>query len=208
MARVDKATSDKTRQRILTIAAAEIYENGFRATGLNDILKKSGLTKGAFYHHFKSKSELGVAIAEEVVDKAFRELWIKPLEKSDANTQTIIDSLQYAIAANNSKDVTKGCPLANLTQEMANQDQKICAVLRRTVDDWRQQLANVLKREQDRGLLRSNVDCDQSSYFIISSLQGAIGLAKPYHDPRPFRSALRALIDYLKSLTNVDRVAA
>lgn len=201
MTKSEQASSNATRQRILSIAAAEIYENGFRATGLNDILAKSGLTKGAFYYHFKSKSDLGLAVAQEVIDNAIRQLWIKPLQKADAGVETIIGTLQYAIAANNTRAATNGCPLGNLSQEMANQDQRICAAICHTIEDWRNQLVKVLKNEQERGVLKPDVDCEQSAYFILSSLQGAIGLAKPYHNPVPFRSAIRALIDYLRSLT-------
>ncbi len=200
MANVDKATSESTRQTILQVAAAEIHENGFRATGLNDILSKTGLTKGAFYHHFKSKAELGLAVADEVIDKAIRQMWINPLKKEGASVETLKSSLEYAMAANNQKMVSYGCPLCNLANEMATQDERICEALKNTIEDWRTQIFNVLKRDQSRGVLKDSIDCEQSAYFILSSLQGAIGLAKPYHSTAPFRASLRGLIDYLEGL--------
>lgn len=192
--------SESTRETILRIAASVIHENGFRATGLNDILSKSGLTKGAFYHHFKSKAELGLAVAKEIIDKSIRDMWIKPLEKEGAGIEVLESSIEYAMAANNKSAVSIGCPLCNLTNEMAMHDPKICEALRSTVEDWRQHIVNVLQRDQDRGVIRPGLDCEQSAYFILSSLQGAIGLAKPYHSSKPFRASLRGLMDYLDGL--------
>lgn len=200
MSTAEQTKSQATRKTILNVAAAEIYQNGFRSTGLNEILSKTGLTKGAFYHHFRSKAELGLAVAQEIIDGTIRELWIKPLQRANAGVEVLQSTLQYAMAANNTKTVSSGCPLCNLAQEMANQDENICAALRHTLDDWLQQITNVLKHDQEIGRIRSNVDCEQSAYFILSSLQGAIGLAKPYHSPAPFRASMRGLIDYLDGL--------
>ncbi|MGV6807605.1 MAG: TetR/AcrR family transcriptional regulator [bacterium] len=200
---------ESARQTILMIAAQEIHKNGFRATGLNDILKQTGLTKGAFYYHFKSKAELGRAVAEEIIDKMIREMWMRPLEKEGAGLSTLQSILDYAMAANNKKIVSLGCPLCNMAQEMATQDEAICAVLRRTIDDWRARVSSALKNDQIKGLIKKTVDCDQSALFFLSSLQGAIGIAKPYHDPAPFRSSLRCLRDYLDSLraTTIQQAA-
>lgn len=203
-----KKSAESTRDTILKIAAAVIHENGFRATGLNDILSKTGLTKGAFYHHFKSKAELGLAVAREVVDKTIREMWIKPLENVNAGVDSLESSIEYAMAANNKNVVSRGCPLCNLANEMAAHDEKICEAVRATIEDWRKNIEAVLKRDQQKGILRANIDCEQSAYFILSSLQGAIGLAKPYHSSAPFRSALRALIDYLEGLKSPQAVAS
>lgn len=200
MARGDKAASEATRQTILQVAAAEIYENGFRATGLNDILSKTGLTKGAFYHHFKSKAELGLAVAQEIIDKTIRDMWIAPLAKIDAGVDAIEATLEYAMSANSSKTVSKGCPLCNLAQEMSNQDEKICSAVRATIEDWRSHIVKALKNDQSHGKISPAVDCEESAYFILSSLQGAIGLARPYHNPAPFRASLRGLINYLEGL--------
>ena len=44
-----------TKERILDTSQALILENGFAATSLHNILKTTGVTKGAFFHHFDSK---------------------------------------------------------------------------------------------------------------------------------------------------------
>src|SRR5262245_45146360 len=55
---------ERTRERILAAAEPLVLENGFAGTSLDDILSATGLTKGAFFHHFKDKSDLARALVE------------------------------------------------------------------------------------------------------------------------------------------------
>jgi len=52
----------RTRARILDLAAAEFARAGYDGASLNGIVRKSGLTKGAFYFHFRSKEDLALAV--------------------------------------------------------------------------------------------------------------------------------------------------
>lgn len=52
------------RTRLLNAAVDVIRAQGFAATTVDDLCKAAGVTKGAFFHHFKTKDALGVAAAE------------------------------------------------------------------------------------------------------------------------------------------------
>ena len=47
-----------TRDLILDVAFRGFLENGFEKISLNELIKRTELTKGAFYYHFKSKDKL------------------------------------------------------------------------------------------------------------------------------------------------------
>jgi AcrR family transcriptional regulator len=51
----------RTRLRILNAAAAAFAERGYEGVSLNELIRQSGLTKGAFYFHFASRDELALA---------------------------------------------------------------------------------------------------------------------------------------------------
>lgn len=51
------------RTRLLEAARDVIRERGFTATSVEDLCKAAGVTKGAYFHHFKTKEDLGVAAA-------------------------------------------------------------------------------------------------------------------------------------------------
>ncbi|MEJ5260492.1 MAG: TetR/AcrR family transcriptional regulator [Anaerohalosphaeraceae bacterium] len=62
----------QTRLRILTAAGNLFSRHGFCATTLEDILTAAGITKGAFYHYFKSKEDVCTALLEEALESTRR----------------------------------------------------------------------------------------------------------------------------------------
>ena len=52
------------KQRIINAALSEIRTNGYSATTVDNLCEKAGVTKGAFFHHFKSKEDLAVNAAD------------------------------------------------------------------------------------------------------------------------------------------------
>jgi AcrR family transcriptional regulator len=60
------ARSARTRGALLTAARELFAENGFAATGREEIAERAGVTRGALYHHFASKTELAAAVVEQV----------------------------------------------------------------------------------------------------------------------------------------------
>ena len=57
-----------TLEKILEVARAEFLEKGFRGASLREVVKKAGVTTGAFYGYFKSKEELFDALVKKHAD--------------------------------------------------------------------------------------------------------------------------------------------
>ncbi|MCK4707282.1 MAG: TetR/AcrR family transcriptional regulator, partial [Gammaproteobacteria bacterium] len=85
-----------TRTKILFAAYKEIHLNGFQAASLNDILAHTGVTKGALYHHFPNKTELGYAVIEEVISDRIVRSFIAPLNDSEDPIQSLIQLIQQS----------------------------------------------------------------------------------------------------------------
>lgn len=58
---------ERTRQRLLEVAARLFASKGYQATNLEQIAEKAGLTKGAVYSNFTSKADLALAVLDELV---------------------------------------------------------------------------------------------------------------------------------------------
>src|SRR5439155_162504 len=56
-----------TRDAILHAASRLMHVKGYNATSIDDVLRESGIGKGNFYYHFKSKEDLGHAILDRIV---------------------------------------------------------------------------------------------------------------------------------------------
>ena len=59
---------DKTRQALVDAGVSLFSDLGFDATSVRDLVEKANVTKGAFYHHFRSKEELLREIHDEFTD--------------------------------------------------------------------------------------------------------------------------------------------
>ena len=60
------ARSARTRHALLGAARTLFAEKGFAATGREEIAERAGVTRGALYHHFSSKTEVAAAVVEEL----------------------------------------------------------------------------------------------------------------------------------------------
>jgi TetR/AcrR family transcriptional repressor of nem operon len=65
------AKGETTRERIVAAAEALILAKGYAGTTLDDVLAATGLTKGAFFHHFKGKADLARAVVERYAEGDF-----------------------------------------------------------------------------------------------------------------------------------------
>jgi TetR/AcrR family transcriptional repressor of nem operon len=61
--------SQSTRERIIEVAERLLFQRGFSGTSLNDVMNAAGLSKGAFFHHFKNKQELAFAVLGRWADR-------------------------------------------------------------------------------------------------------------------------------------------
>ena len=59
--RPQQRRGERTRLRILEAAASAFAEHGYEGVSLNQLIRESGLTKGAFYFHFASRDQLALA---------------------------------------------------------------------------------------------------------------------------------------------------
>lgn len=189
-----------TREAILQAAFQEMHRSGFRAAGLDAILTEAGVTKGALYHHFGSKRQLGLAVLEEIIRSMVLRRFLEPLAASDDPVETLIGVLENARREVTPEEMVSGCPLNNLAQEMSSVDEEFRERLADIFRDWRDGLANSLRRGQASNKVRGDLDVDAAATFVVATFEGSIGLAKTTRDPAVLEHCCRGLIDYFDGL--------
>ena len=189
---------ERTRERLLQAAFQEVYRSGFRGTDLETILDRAGVTKGALYHHFRSKEALGYALVDEVIRRIMDDKWLRPLQ----NSENPIDALIGVVRSTSLKPehVEHGCPLNNLAQEMSPLDEGFRKRLAKIFRQWHDEVAAALRKGQKRGVVRSDVDPDETAIFLIAANEGCWSLAKNSQDVQVLQSCIRSMIRYLESL--------
>ena len=200
MVAATKRKPDETRHKLLEAAFGEIYRNGFRAASLDSILSNTGVTKGALYHHFPTKADLGYAVVDELIHRMIVERWVVPL----GSIEDPIDGLIALLSCHSEDEVNtfceKGCPLNNLAQEMSPVDEGFRLRLDALFSLWRGSVADALRRGQASGRVRQDIDADSVACFFVASMEGSAGLAKTGHDPEVLKHCRNTMIDYLRTL--------
>jgi TetR/AcrR family transcriptional regulator, transcriptional repressor for nem operon len=193
-----KRDAERTRRNLLEAAFGEIYKSGFRGTHLETILDRAGVTKGALYHYFDSKEALGYAVVDEVIMEIGREKWYEPLK----NSENPIDALAEIFLGTSTKPehVCGGCPVNNLAQEMSPLDEGFRNRLAEHFKMWHAAIAEALRRGQQHGQVRKDVDVDETATFLMATYEGYISLAKNAQDARVLESGMKAMARYLESL--------
>lgn len=191
---------DLTRQRILDVAFEEILLKGYQGLRVDQVLKITGLTKGAFYHHFSSKQVLGHAVIDEVLKPWIVERWIEPLKLFKDPVNDLIEMLTKARDDINLDQLHTGCPLNNLTQEMSPLDETFRQRIVHIWQLWHSALSDAFARGQQEGLVRAHVSADSIARFLIAAMEGIIGQCKCYMTDEAFDQAGACLRDYLESL--------
>ncbi len=186
-----------------------MYRSGFRSADLDAILAAAGVTKGALYYHFDSKEALGYAVLDEVMASDLHRKWVQPLQ----NVKDPIEALVRIVQSESLKreDVQRGCPLLNLSQEMSGLDEGFRRRTARLFRDWHDAVAGALREGQKRGLVRNDIDANETATFLIATYEGYVVLTKNSQDARTMQSGQRRVSDHLESLRparNQKRAAA
>lgn len=172
----------QTRQEILSAAFDEIYANGFHASSLDAILERTHLTKGALFHQFASKLELGYAVVDEVIVPMTQARWIAPLADYDDPLKGILELVERHVGDAPLSELYLGCPLGNLIQEMSNTDVEFRRRLRRVVEIWIAGVEEHVERGRRAGYVRRSVKARAVAEYVVVSLEGVFAVAKGMRD--------------------------
>lgn len=197
---VTTKTSDLTRQHLLEAAFAEIHQHGFQAASLTQILADTGLTKGALYHHFPDKKALGLAVIEEIIRPYLTAMAFEPLVETRQPIAAIRALLALKAAESDLTMVALGCPLNNLMQEMSPVDETFRMHLNSLFQDWVSVVQEALTRGKEAGEVHKDVEPAETAFFIVSALEGCIGMSKNTQSVSAYRGCLLQLGRYLDTL--------
>jgi AcrR family transcriptional regulator len=189
-----------TRRLILEIGQEEVYLRGFQAASLDGILRRAGVTKGAFFHHFPTKTEFGYAIVDEMLAGMIAAQWVGPLRSSADPLETIAVEFERGAEVLSRQRPILGCPLNNLAQEMNPLDDGFRARTSAVFGLWRDTFRGALDRGQRAGVVLSSVETTDAAYALVAQIEGTLSLARNSQDPSDLQAGARGLRRHLDSM--------
>lgn len=185
-----------TRDLIVKVADSLFYEGGFEATSFADIAAAVGISRGNFYHHFKTKD----AILDAVITRriARTRLMLDSWQTDGAGPRERILSFIHMLIANQAKIMAFGCPVGTLCSELAKLDhaaQGRAAEIFGLFRDW---LA---------GQFHALDGCDHADALamrLLSWSQGVAVMATAFRDETFIRNEVAEIERWLATLPNLS----
>jgi TetR/AcrR family transcriptional regulator, transcriptional repressor for nem operon len=198
------ARGHDTKERILETAQTLVLEKGFSGTSLDDIIKATGVTKGAFFHHFSSKGELAHRLVERFAENDFAmfDEWDRRAEAlSDDPYQELVifiklfeewlDALDQPFA---------GCLFAVYVYESTLFDSDVNEVVKQSFEHWQKYYEKKFDSLIAVRPPKLDVTAIELSELIVSIMEGAFILSRASQQRDVITRQSRLFRGYLKLL--------
>lgn len=188
----------ETRERLVETARRLFHEHGYTATGIAQILEAANARSGSLYYFFPTKEDLLLAVLEKykellwpiVIQPVFDRV-ADPIERIFG----ILNGYRLQLLATKYQS---GCPIGNLALELTNSIPAARVLIAGNFSGWRAVIEQCLG--DAAGRLPASVDKEQLALFVLTTMEGAVMLARTYHSIEPYDAAVTQLRDYFDRL--------
>jgi TetR/AcrR family transcriptional repressor of nem operon len=197
-----ETTPSPTKTKILDAALSVIRSKGYSATTVDDLCAEAGVTKGAFFHHFKSKEDLGVSAAEhwssvtnELFEKASFHRHADPLDR----VYGYID-LRKALLEGDVPEFT--CLVGTMVQEAYDSSPAIREACRKSIFGHAETVAKDIAEAKRKYAPNADWSAESLALHTQAVIQGAFILAKSEGRSKLAADSIAHLRRYLEFLFN------
>lgn len=186
-----------TRTQIVEAANDLFYRQGFEHTSFADIAGVVRISRGNFYHHFKTKDGILEAVIEARL--ASTQAMLAGWEAEGQGPAERILCFIHILIDNRADIMRHGCPVGTLTSELAKLDHAAQGDANRLFTlfrDW-------LRRQFE--LLGRADDADDLALHLLARSQGAATLANAFQDEAFIRQEVDRMLDWLRSVEHSPR---
>ena len=170
---------EESRQRLIECAAELFWKNGYSATGINEILKQTGLPKGSFYFYFKSKDDLASAVTEY-----YQKILLEQFQSSSQGNdwESFIEEIFDYLSVRTSGQTFAGCPYAVMGMETALSKPAVASVFMEKLKKFEQIFRKVLLYSglpQDHAaILSRRMLSIYQGYLLLGRINGDLSYLK------------------------------
>ncbi len=191
VSQTSETSGSAVRERILASAYDLFYRQGYRATGINQVISESGVAKASFYDHFPSKDDLLFAYISEMAHREAADLRAAA-EAPPTARERFFAPLGVLVPWFTTSNY-RGCPFQNIVAEAPPTDPRIREVARQYRETTRQLLRELAQDliAEEAALETRDAQVLADHYLLL--FEGAIVLAVAYRDPWPVEAAINTL---------------
>lgn len=200
MARDGKPTRDK----ILAESRDLVLKNGFSGTSIDNILERTGITKGAFFYHFKTKNILAKALIKEFAreDISYMNMALEKTEplKGDALNRLLQFVQEFIDMFENLSEPPTGCLYASYLSESNRFDDEIMEFISSTFLLWRNTFELLLHKVLEKNDTNIEVDIASLADMLVVIFEGSYVVSKAVNEADLTAKQLIHLKNYFQLL--------
>ena len=186
------------RKRLVQTALKLFSSRGYHNTGIADILRESGCTRGTLYYHFSSKEELGYAAIDETMRLLAEQGAASRLSTNEHPIDRLSDAVDTLPGVHRLETI--GSSATDVAVRMASVHEGFRRHLGRKLGAMVEQLEGVVHRGVADGQIADSVDPDQLAHVIVAVGAGSQMGNLLWERDVVWKDAQRWLKDYLNSL--------
>jgi TetR/AcrR family transcriptional repressor of nem operon len=162
--KVSREKAAEHHQAVIEAAAISFREDGFDGVNVSDIMQKAGLTHGAFYGHFRSKSALAAAACRYAFDERL-DGW--------ADDVSLTDYLDRYVSPFHRDRRGRGCPMAAFASDISRQHKAVQKEYEAGVSKYLERIASRLSKN---GAQKATPSPEATA--LLAAMVGSIVLAR------------------------------
>jgi TetR/AcrR family transcriptional regulator, transcriptional repressor for nem operon len=187
-----------TRQRLLEAALYLFWLQGYAATGIAEILERAKANAGSFYHFFKTKEELLLAVLEFYI-RSLEPVVVQPVfEQTTDPIERVFGILGFYRGNLVATGCSYGCPIGRLALEIPEEQFKVHKRLADNFDGWTAAVEKCLNDAADR--LPKGTNTKSLSKFVLTVMEGGVMQARAHRAIEPFDASVGHLREYFRLL--------
>lgn len=170
-----------TKQEIISKATPYFIENGYKGTGMNPLLEHLEMSKGGFYHHFKSKEELAVKIAQSLYEHQFEQI-----ERIAYDSGSFKEKIEHFIEVYQSSVMMmryeNSINICLYMVEMMKQSEEISRSLEDIYSSLLIAMKDAFQKGINEGELQKYMDLESAAIHFVGLLEGLLFFQSVYKD--------------------------
>ncbi|MEQ1067571.1 TetR/AcrR family transcriptional regulator [Acinetobacter sp. XH1741] len=150
----------ESEREILEAAEQFLNEHHFRDLNIDEVMRRTGLKRPAFYVHFRDKHDLTLRLVENIAKELFSitERWLAGNNLQDDLERALVDSINVYMQHGR---------LLRAFVEAASGDERVDTVYRAIIQDFIKAAAQHIRAEQQTGNIKQNLDVDETAKALI-----------------------------------------
>jgi AcrR family transcriptional regulator len=166
---------------------------GFEALRADKEVLNLSISKGALYHYFPTKLDIGYAMVDEIIKPMYEKKWSGLIDRTEGISSTIYQIIESEKHEATEKKILRGDVLYNLMLEMSGVDLKF----RQKLEDVLEMQVKILQKSLLSGKssneIKPGVDSRSMAYLLIGQLHGCYAIAKTRASKDVFVSMVNGL---------------